>query len=55
MLSNELIDKLICPVCKGKLTIGSDTVSLLCIPCGLLYPVKNGIAVMLPDEATKTY
>lgn len=53
MLTNELIDKLACPVCKGNLVPDSDNNSLLCIPCGLLYPVREGIPVMLADEAVR--
>lgn len=53
MLSNELIDKLACPACKGNLVPGSDNNSLLCTPCGLLYPVREGIPVMLTDEAVR--
>ena len=56
MLTDEFIEKLACPVCKGKLAPAgesSDKYSLLCIPCGLLYPVRDGIPVMLADEALK--
>ncbi len=53
MISDEFIDKLACPVCKGNLVPDSDRNSLLCIPCGLLYPVRNGIPIMLKDEAVR--
>lgn len=53
MFSEILINKLVCPVCKGKLVPARDNSSLHCVPCGLLYPVRNGIPVMLADEAVK--
>ncbi|HCE66810.1 MAG TPA: hypothetical protein DER40_04570 [Geobacter sp.] len=53
MLKNELIDKLACPVCKGNLVFDKDNNGLLCIDCGLLYPVRDDIPVLLPDEAIR--
>ncbi len=53
MLKNELIDKLACPVCKGSLVFDKDNNGLLCIDCGLLYPVRDDIPVLLPDEAIR--
>lgn len=50
MLS-ELIDILACPVCKEKFTPAEDNSSLLCLHCGLQYPVRDGIPVLLRDEA----
>lgn len=51
MLS-ELIDILACPVCKEKLAPAEDNNSLLCLNCGLQYPIRDGIPVLLRDEAT---
>lgn len=53
MLKNELINKLACPVCKGNLVFDKDNNGLLCIDCGLLYPVRDDIPVLLPDEAIR--
>ena len=53
MLKNELIDKLACPVCKGNLVFDKNNNGLLCIDCGLLYPVRDDIPVLLPDEAIR--
>ncbi|MBC7962528.1 MAG: Trm112 family protein [Steroidobacteraceae bacterium] len=56
MLTDVFIEKLACPVCKGNLAPAgesNDKYSLLCVPCGLLYPVRDGIPVMLADEALK--
>jgi hypothetical protein len=47
-----LLDILVCPKCKGDLeyrTEGQE--SLVCHGCALIYPVEDGIPVMLVDEA----
>lgn len=54
MLSKELLNILACPVCKGTLKTDNDTQQLACIPCKLYFQVKEGIPVMLVDEAGKT-
>lgn len=52
MLSYELMKILVCPVCNGDL-VAEEPAGLLCGPCGLLFPVRDGIPVMLVDEAEK--
>jgi uncharacterized protein YbaR (Trm112 family) len=52
-LSPELISILVCPQCKGKLDLESDESGFTCNPCKLRYPVREGIPVMLVDEAEK--
>jgi uncharacterized protein len=52
MLMNDLFTTLACPVCKGKLTLIAAKEMLRCETCKLDYPVRNGIPVLLPDEAT---
>ncbi len=52
-LSSELLAILVCPVCKGALTLEADGTGLVCAPCRLRYPVRDGIPVMLRDEAEK--
>lgn len=51
MLAQELIDILVCPVCKGGLQPDEARSTLNCPACALAYPVKDGIPVMLPGEA----
>jgi uncharacterized protein YbaR (Trm112 family) len=51
MLSQNLIDILACPACKGAIEPLENGLYLLCRPCGLKFPVRNGIPVMLTDEA----
>lgn len=53
MLSNDLLNILVCPVCKGELHLAEGKQKLQCQPCGLEFPVKNGIPVMLVDQAER--
>ena len=52
MLDERLRSILVCPRCKGRLDhrTGPDE-SLDCPACGLRYEVKDGIPIMLVDEA----
>jgi len=47
----ELLDILVCPKCLGVISYDSGKEGILCVKCELLYPVQNGIPVMLEDEA----
>jgi len=53
----RLLDILVCPLCKGKLVYRKnalqDAVELVCKADRLAYPVKDGIPVMLEEEARK--
>lgn len=53
-LSEELLQLLVCPQCKGELTLTGDETGLVCDHCRLRYPIRDGIPVMLVDEAEKT-
>jgi uncharacterized protein YbaR (Trm112 family) len=50
-LSQELLDILVCPQCKGTLLYQQSSNHLLCEACRLAYPVRDGIPVLLIDEA----
>ena len=50
-ISNELLAILACPKCKGKVECAADGSALTCPACRLRYPVRDGIPVMLADEA----
>jgi uncharacterized protein len=50
-LSPELVAILVCPQCKGKLEIEAAETGFICHSCRLRYPVREGIPVMLVDEA----
>jgi uncharacterized protein len=51
MLDEQLLGILVCPKCKGALEYRPDPESLVCHVCGLLYEVRDGIPIMLIDEA----
>jgi len=51
-LSPELLEILVCPACRSKLELKPDSSGLKCVQCQRLYPVRDGIPVMLIDEAT---
>jgi uncharacterized protein len=50
-ISKELLDILVCPVCKTPVTLSADGSSLKCGTCRRVYPVRDDIPVMLPEEA----
>ena len=50
-ISRELLDILVCPKCKGELSLTEKGDGLNCGRCILMYPIKDGIPVMLIDEA----
>lgn len=52
-LSEELLDILVCPKCKGRVTLREDASGLVCVACALSYAIREGIPVMLVDEAEK--
>ena len=51
-LSPQLLAILVCPKCKGALEYRESEPSLVCHQCRLRYPVRDGIPIMLLDEAT---
>ena len=54
-LASELLEILACPNCHGALAVDHDKDELVCTnpECGLAYPVRDGIPVMLIDEARR--
>ncbi len=51
VLSKDLLEILACPQCKGEVIPDENHDTLLCNVCNLAYPVRDGIPVMLIDEA----
>jgi uncharacterized protein YbaR (Trm112 family) len=49
----KLLQILVCPVTKGPLIYNKDTNELISKSARLAYPIKDGIPVMLEDEARK--
>lgn len=50
-LAPQLLEILVCPKCKGPLDYSVAGASLTCAACRLRYPVRDGIPIMLIDEA----
>jgi uncharacterized protein YbaR (Trm112 family) len=50
-LNKELLQILACPKCKGNLELIGQEEGLKCAACGVVYPVREEIPVMLIDEA----
>lgn len=51
MLNKDLLDILACPKCKGPVKLTDKEDGLVCETCRLLYEIRDGIPVMLIDEA----
>ncbi len=51
MLDKKLLQILVCPVTKAPLEYDEVAQELVCKASGLAYPVRDGIPVMLEDEA----
>ena len=49
----RLLEILVCPLCKGPLVYRKPEAELVCKADRLAYPVKDGIPVMLEDDARK--
>jgi len=49
----KLLDILVCPVTKGPLVYDRAKQELVSKSAGLAYPIRDGIPVMLEDEARK--
>ena len=50
-ISPELLEILVCPLCKEPVTLTADGNGLKCAQCKRVYPIKDDIPVMLIDEA----
>jgi uncharacterized protein YbaR (Trm112 family) len=52
-VDGKLLEILVCPLCKGPLLYRKDADELVCKADRLAYPVRDGIPVMLEDDARK--
>ena len=50
-ISQELLDILACPKCKGDIYLNETKDGLKCDQCKLLYEIRDDIPIMLIDEA----
>ena len=52
-LDPALLDIIVCPDCRGALAVDETAEELVCTVCGLAYPVRDDIPVLLVDEARR--
>lgn len=52
-ITNELLEILVCPLCKGNLEYDEKNQELICHQSSLAYKIEDGIPIMLVDEARK--
>jgi uncharacterized protein YbaR (Trm112 family) len=50
-MDSKLLDILVCPICKGKLHYAVQAGELICRGDRLAFPIRDGIPVMLEQEA----
>jgi hypothetical protein len=50
-VSKDLLDILVCPVCKATVELVHSDTGLKCTECKRVYPIRDDIPVMLVDEA----
>ena len=53
MIDEELLEILACPACRAPVRLENDRIVCTGAQCGLRYPIRDGIPVMLVDEAEK--
>jgi uncharacterized protein len=51
-LDDRLLEILVCPACHGRVEHKERRHVIVCTACGRRYPVRDGIPVMLVEEAT---
>ncbi|MEL6450495.1 MAG: Trm112 family protein [Pseudomonadota bacterium] len=52
-IDRRVLETLICPLTHATLRYDAEAEELISEPAGLAYPIRNGIPVMLEDEARK--
>ena len=52
-MENKYLEILVCPVCKGALQYKADLQELHCPASKLAFPIRDGIPVMLENEARR--
>ena len=51
MIDKDLLEILACPACKSDIELQGERI--VCTECGRKYPIRDGIPIMLVDEAEK--
>ena len=49
----RLLEVLVCPITRGKLTYDRDAQELVSAGAKLAFPIRDGVPIMLPEEARK--
>jgi len=50
-ISTELLEVLVCPICKSSLVLKQDDKALKCPQCRRVFPIRDDIPIMLIEEA----
>ncbi|UYU33187.1 protein YcaR [Siccibacter colletis] len=50
-MDHRLLEIIACPVCNGKLYFNQENQELICKPDALAFPLRDGIPVLLENEA----
>jgi uncharacterized protein len=53
-LNDDLLKILACPACKSPVNLKGEGLACQNASCGLVYPIREGIPVMLIEEARKS-
>jgi len=53
VIDPKLLEILVCPITKGTLEYDAEAQELISREAALAYPIRDGIPIMLPDEARK--
>jgi uncharacterized protein len=48
-----LLEVIVCPECKSTLTVDEESSELVCDDCGLIYPIRDGIPILLISAARR--
>jgi uncharacterized protein len=53
MILKKILDTIVCPIreCRKSLELSADESRLQCTGCGRIYPVRDGIPILLADQA----
>jgi len=52
-MNKQLLEILVCPACKSRLTLAQDTLTCSNARCGLRFPIRDEIPVLLIEEAER--
>ena len=50
-VSKDLLEILVCPLCKAPVELLADQSGLKCVQCKRVYPIRDDIPVMMIDQA----